>query len=1198
MNPERRRFLHLQMLNQSLDLPLNGEQLKQIAKLNPLKLEDFKAIDGIGDTFISKYGNQFLETLNDLAKSQTDNNQVDYSIRLTLSELEKKLINLSKANRLLYLGRLSSKTSFDLYQEDHNSFSDFLYHGAKLELVNLKEATEENNKELANRYKAAHTLIKNIEKQQRETGQEDLYVGYPFVLGQFLSDNFLVRAPLALFPVKTKVTNNSITLQIDPLRDVNINTNLLVALAKANQDSSTIGEPDWEEVNPETFISDLLSFYQSQKLNISNVDETLIPFTPKKVEDFNSLTPGAFVMEPIAVLGHFPHHATSLQRDFHQLTNQDSIPPHLETLLSTLDENPDTLMPMEQLPATSYREQDLVYINALNASQEKAQIAIKKGHSIVIEGPPGTGKSQTITNIIADGLYDKKTILMVSEKKAAIDVVYSRLSNLNRYALILDNLNDKQRFYTQLKTLYSETPSNKVPVSLTDLNASIDTVFDELETLAKTLVSTRMIELYSEVNKLDYSTPEGYQKYTQLKELISLDTDYFSLKQALLTIDQNSIEHQQLLTEIPEIAHLNTTLRPVDILNLQQELKSIIELEASHTKQSFFKKLFSPQSDHRQNLLQQLFKQPVKSLSNEHIQQILTNYQSYLKVSPVDNKQLISTLSNVSKAFNIDIEQSKSLLLNFVGFETLDTFEATHRDLIELMDDFEGIINSVNQSHLEKAELIEDNLILALKENLLSMIQSKRAKEMERIIERKRQWPIGKFVNRFSLELFNGIKVWLTTPEVVSEIFPLNSNLFDLVIFDEASQMYIERAIPSIYRGKQVVIAGDSKQLRPSSLGVGRLSFDEISDEFIESTPALDEESLLDLARFRYPATLLNYHYRSVYEELIAFSNVAFYQNELVMSPAVSLPDEPVIEVFKVDGKWQDRANKQESQRVVELISTLLKDRKHNETLGVITFNATQRTLIEEDLEKACLQEKELQQLVATEMNRFEEGEDKSLFIKNIENVQGDERDIIIFSIAYGPNDDGKVSTNFGWLNQQGGENRLNVAITRAKRKIYVITSIHPSQLDVKNSTYPGPIRLREYLEYCFAGSEKDQPRINQILSSLYQTEKSNRTSNFEPRIETFIELCEQKGIEFERHLGLASYTIDLVVIKDNKYQLAIFFDRNRYETISDTRTRDLHQDNYLRSRGWKVKRVFMRDLYDRMESIIDEIDKELSKSN
>lgn len=251
----------------------------------------------------------------------------------------------------------------------------------------------------------------------------------------------------------------------------------------------------------------------------------------------------------------------------------------------------------------------------------------------------------------------------------------------------------------------------------------------------------------------------------------------------------------------------------------------------------------------------------------------------------------------------------------------------------------------------------------------------------------------------------------MMTPEVVSSLIPLEHGLFDLVIFDEASQMYVEKGIPSIYRAKKVVIAGDPKQLRPSALGFGRIdNEDELFEEEILQDVSLDAKSLLDLARYKYKETLLNYHYESNYEELISFSNYAFYDGKLIVSPNQKESPKPPIEYVHVEeGIFHNRQNVEEAKEVVKIIKKIFRTRKNNETIGVITFNSAQRDLIENHIDKEIFKKGTYQRQFEEELMRTEDNEDKSLFVKNIENVQGDERDIIIFSMGYAKDKTGTV---------------------------------------------------------------------------------------------------------------------------------------------------------------------------------------------
>ena len=231
---------------------------------------------------------------------------------------------------------------------------------------------------------------------------------------------------------------------------------------------------------------------------------------------------------------------------------------------------------------------------------------------------------------------------------------------------------------------------------------------------------------------------------------------------------------------------------------------------------------------------------------------------------------------------------------------------------------------------------------------------------------------------------------------------PLKKNLFDLVVFDEASQIFIEAAIPSIYRGARVVVAGDNKQLRPTSGFVRRYLGDDSFDDNMDlsTQAALEVESLLDLAAAKYQRVNLSYHYRSNSSELIDFSNMAFYENKLQIAPNITRDyANPPIERIKVKGSWKLRHNHEEAATVVKLVKNIFRDRKQNESIGIVTFNIEQKEYIEDLLDLEAEKLPSFRKQLEKERNRVVDGENASLFVKNLENVQGDERDIIIFCI-------------------------------------------------------------------------------------------------------------------------------------------------------------------------------------------------------
>lgn len=409
--------------------------------------------------------------------------------------------------------------------------------------------------------------------------------------------------------------------------------------------------------------------------------------------------------------------------------------------------------------------------------------------------------------------------------------------------------------------------------------------------------------------------------------------------------------------------------------------------------------------------------------------------------------------------------------------------------------------------------------------------------------------------------------------------------------------MYIEKGLPSVYRAKKVVVAGDHKQLRPSSLGVGRIEIDE--DEVSEDTDvpaALEEESLLDLARFKYQNVMLNFHYRAKYEELIAFSNYAFYHGRLNVSPNVDKPDKPPIEFHMMsDAMWINRSNLPEAKYIVAMLRDILRDRKSNETIGIITFNSSQRDLIEDLLDEQCALDSEFASAVRAEVDRKENGEDIGLFIKNIESVQGDERDIIIFSIGYAKNENGRLIRSFGWLNQKGGENRLNVAISRAKKKIHIVTSFIPEELQVEDTKNEGPKILKKYLQYAKAVSDEDQETQRQILLSFGDDSSPGSDvifdSDFELQVYDALNYgLRDKGFTIDTQVGIGGYSIDLALKYEGKYILGIECDGKMYHSSKSARERDYHRQKYLESRGWRIHRIWSTNWWKNSQGEIKKI--------
>ncbi len=415
----------------------------------------------------------------------------------------------------------------------------------------------------------------------------------------------------------------------------------------------------------------------------------------------------------------------------------------------------------------------------------------------------------------------------------------------------------------------------------------------------------------------------------------------------------------------------------------------------------------------------------------------------------------------------------------------------------------------------------------------------------------------GEFIQRIK-------PCFLMSPLSVSTFLAKDSVHFDVVIFDEASQIFPQDAIGAIYRAKQSIIVGDSKQMPPSNFFNSSLELDE-EDEDVEDVVGF--ESILDLCSTTMQQLRLRWHYRSRYEQLIAFSNKHFYDNDLITFPS-SKVDAPGIGVdYYYAGGIFDREkhyNRKEAEFIVDLIYQNI-EKYPNRSLGVVAFSVAQQDLIDELLSKR-------RQMTPEKEYFFKNEGNEPFFIKNLETVQGDERDTIIFSIAYGYDAQGRLLHNFGPLNRSGGERRLNVAITRAKYNVQVVSSMHCTDIDLNRTSAEGSRLLREYLDYAEHGNIAMEREIS--VSEYEQFD-----SEFE------LEVCEylrSKGFAVDTQVGCSGYRIDLGLKRPNSsdYVLAIECDGATYHSSKNARDRDRLRQEILERMGWKFYRIWSTDWF------------------
>ncbi|MGI6008524.1 MAG: AAA domain-containing protein [Methanomethylophilus sp.] len=1215
----------------------SDEALLEMARRIPTKPEDLAAIDGIGQRFVETYGDDFLSVTRRYAVTAAHGAKLDKDVAMTLRELQKKLVNVSKGNRLLYMPRTSVKTSVDLtLTVTSSNIMDFIF--GKLNKVQVCDKTF--GKEDAKAYTRVNNIFREVNREVRERGTNDLYVAYPFCEGKLEGDDeFLIRAPLALIPVKAERHPNTFSIVYDDTRDPIYNTTLMLAVMKATRHNKMLPDSAIENLDRSTFISDLLTYYAEAgvELTCDRKRSTLEQFAEYRAGEFPDYEEGELKVTYNAVLGIYPSYSNFIQRDFDEMLSGKEINSTLADLIRDLNkedyfaDGPAPLSDADlQKEGIETSEKALTYINKLNSAQENVLTAIQKKDEIVVEGPPGTGKSQVITGLICSAAIQGKTVLMVSEKKTALDVVYSRLGSLSRFCLQIDDTSDKDRFYKQLATMMQIRPL-AIPKGTDDISERIDQDMAKLTEIAQDLYTpddfgiapVRLYGMDPWLNSGDRSQYETYKIYEKDVSPSLLNEKYDSVKAlhskfAYPTLVSNYREYFEIVEKSPWMNIMKQDLSGFDIAEMRSDLERLDGEVADLNKKGFLSRLFSKGKvtrdatavvnkyfqNYDSKTIENVMADPMKVAGAMDDYETFENRSTVYHDLTVPEREYGKDLLSVSKDLHLPDSEANDGIYKYLLNKRLQTYDSTHRQILQMLHDFDGIISDIDYRMEQKRAATRKILEAKLADSLRVMNESKRRGDIARIIDNKRKWSLNKFIGRYSYELFGAVKIWLLTPEVVSEIIPLDMGLFDLLVFDEASQMYVERGVPSIYRAKKVVVAGDHKQLRPSSLGTGRITYEEDEDadesEDVEVNSALEEESLLDIARARYDSILLNFHYRSRYEELIAFSNYVFYGGRLYVSPNMEVPDRPPIEVIKVDGVWKDRSNEAEADKIVELLKRFSVERKNRETVGIITFNVSQRDLINDKLEDACAKDPEFDTWVAEESRRYENGEDVGLFVKNIESVQGDERDVIIFSIGYAKDPDGKFRQRFGWLNARGGENRLNVAVSRAKRKVIIVSSIEPEELQTDNLESEGPKILKSYLQYARAISNGNRNEAQAILRSytppdLHEEEEEEQAKI--PVIDRVYDTLIRKGYTVERNVGIGGYTIDLAVKQDGRYILGIESDTRIYSMGAGTRERDYHRQKYLESRGWHIHRVWTPGMWKDPELEIAKIVEAIEKA-
>jgi superfamily I DNA and/or RNA helicase/very-short-patch-repair endonuclease len=1186
-------------------------------------------------------------------------------------------------------------------------------------------------------------LYRNTIDIQRQTGRQEMYLGFPFLVGH-VNKQLYVRGPLILFPVSIVYRQEGkpagwyilFSEDKDPILNRALMQRIRIGGGQTLQYSF---EEEFENLLDkleerkaksnhgleQLFLNELVNILQEHKFpidynrrldNIQVLNKISVSGAKVSVDDKISWIENEVLhLVNHKVIGNFPQGENAIYLDYEELIREAKtgkqdfgiieklLPDEPTSDTNLADDKGTEKKEFENIMLDDVPIDKLSTVIASDASQDNAVLAAQSSGCVIVSGPPGTGKSQMIVNLISNALSKGQKVLLVCQKREALEVVYRRLDKvgLSRYVAPLYDGKDRSSIYKKLSSvLGSDLDSSNISLinqKFSHSSQEIDRIVEQQSRIVNALkdedlVGVSVTKLYTwskpgYVAKLDLADLAQEIKFYTLPHLLDIihrleggckkfdspQSPWYSRKDFsnLSFSDRDNI----IKTINAILANLakNKDALLTESISDQKALIESLDILAADSGSGLFRRLLSggkerTARDRVKTLLRQshlpegisgLTELSRRATAGLQIWDDFNNFLSFL------NQEGSKTFSKELSEYRHDMLHSKltamrESLVDFDEFQSHDRrkseLSSKERKILQLCIDKLSLESGWDEIlkqelYLHWIEYIESKhpdlkgqpfeTYLFNRDRLSELIKSHRTIVINRILNRINdsivspnitlkasssykarydQWtilldelnkrrhvmPMKKLVELYQSILLRIAPCWLATPSAVSSIFPLKRNIFDYVIFDEASQSFVAHSLTSLYRGKNIVIIGDEKQLPPVD---HFRSLDDEENAETEINRVLLSDSLLSLATRAFSYTYLTWHYRSNFQELIDFSNHAFYEGSLKVAPNVSTSSVPIRWVICPKGSWVNQRNKPEAVLAVDELRNILTKNKLNgqsRSVGIITFNFPQQEEIKDEIDRRIQNDPEFRELyfIADDEKR---GNANLPFIRNIEKVQGDERDIIIFSLGYAKNlanPDDTIKVRFGSLNQRDGEKYLNVAITRARQEIVIVCSFDPYRIDADGAEHDGPRRLKDYLCYAKSLDKTDRQETQSILSSLHsshsETGAAFTLSVGEDSLEQLIKNdLEGLGYKVNPQVGHSNYKIDLAIVHpDNpsRYILAIECDGKSFQSAQSTIERDITRQEFLASKGWVVEQIWSRNWWRDSKKEINRIQQKIEE--
>ena len=876
-------------------------------------------------------------------------------------------------------------------------------------------------------------------------------------------------------------------------------------------------------------------------------------------------------VEDLTFLGNFTFNKFIIWNDVHTHRQMLADSPAVASLVAGKLQVPDVPAEGEGSIDNQCPAAEILQPLSADSSQLRAIRDAVAGRSFVLHGPPGTGKSQTITNIIANCLYRGKRVLFVSEKMAALEVVQRRLMSLGLDPFCLELHSNKSRKSAVLAKLDATlaTARAKSPSAFTADAARMDENRQVLNGHAESLhrVYPAGCSLYDCLSRYLTFPTELAMRKIPLPVLEATTPARFSEYDAALSDYLTAIRHTAIgpdcrLLDLPLAEYTPAA---------QEQLVETMQTLLQKRGVSFWLGC---------RLIERMLGTKIGvRLNRQAMASVRAKLERWSGASEALRRYAIysrqrGTLCGLGLAFLADAYESGAVPADLLEDFFHKSFYRSYAEYILGREKDENLFcGELFESAIRKFRQLDRSFGKTSRKALYASVVSRlpdagseaaRGSEMailkKAIRNNARGMSLRTLFDRIPTLLPQLCPCMLMSPLSVSQYLQPVAGQFDLVIFDEASQLPTSEAVASIARGKALIVVGDPRQLPPTTFFENN-AFDEENAEKEDLESVLDEFIALSL-----PSSHLRWHYRSRHESLIAFSNANYYDNGLLTFPS---NDDMATRVSfrRVEGVYdrgRSRTNGVEADAVVEEVRRRLSDPElAGHSIGIVTFNISQQNLIEKRIDEMLAKNRALAKVAAAQ--------EEPLFVKSLENVQGDERDVILFSIGYGKDRQGRVSLNFGPVNQAGGWRRLNVAVSRAREEMMVFSTLQPEDIPADGYLARGVADLRAFLKYARDGRESlAAVQTRSIQEDLF--------------VERLAEELRGQGLTVNTGIGSSDFRVDIGVVDPEhpeRYLYGILCDGPVYASAEAARDREIIRPEVLQGLGWKLKRKWILDSYD-----------------